>query len=201
MSGIRDADHHQGAEGPEPLERRGRAHDAPELTEACPLDAAGATVVVVVVCSVVEVVELAPVDDPESPELDALPAVVLPAVVLAVVVLAAVVLDVAVLAVTVWELAAVVLEVVALADEAVAVVWLARLAKATVPTIEPPASQTVATRARRSPPLRDEEGFDLTRAMIPVGAVTPLVVPWDFPQTLPGCFTGRLPTESGRRRR
>jgi hypothetical protein len=114
-------------------------HDAPELTDAEELEATGATVVDVVDVEVL-------VDDGvvlavDVPVAAAAPATVVVVVDAAVVDVDPVVLDEGVIVVTLDAVFA-------------SVVWLARFARATVPTSEPPASHKVATRARRSPLVR-----------------------------------------------
>ena len=150
---------------------------APEVTDAFAVVVVGVVVVVVVVGSAV-------VDADELVADEAVTPVDLAIVVLEVVVPAVV----AVVAGTV--VVVVVVVVVAFVAEAARVVWLARLANAAVPTMEPPANQMVAVRARRRPRLRDGRGdggrWSVTVSILLGRAVMRLIRVWE----LSGCRGG-----------
>jgi hypothetical protein len=146
---------------------------APEVTDAFAVVVVGVVVVVVVVGSAVVDADELVADEAVTP-----------------VDLAIVVLEVVVPAVVAVVAGTVVVVVVAFVAEAARVVWLARLANAAVPTMEPPANQMVAVRARRRPRLRDGRGdggrWSVTVSILLGRAVMRLIRVWE----LSGCRGG-----------
>ena len=155
--GIRHADDGLATQGLKAFERRGSAHDAPELTDAVDVVVVGAAVVLVVVLVALEVVvEAVRFVEAERATLDA-----------AVVALALVedtVLDVAPVEEDPVD-RAVVCAVVVVGDAEANTVWAAASVSPRVANTDPLANQNVTARALRIPRLRGAPGERSEEAM------------------------------------